>query len=596
MRTDLAAQRRLERSLAVVRLGAVPFVASQVLIGWIANDFSVWPWVITAVMAVGAVVIYGLGRTELDARDQRALAVAGLTFDTAVFSAFALASSYQVSAPTRQGLILPVAEAALLFAVAGALVVTAATAPVLVASEYLRITYTASGPFRWDAIVFQLALEAALGMLVGWLVGQLTRQRLTAESRAGEAEKLRDELGHRVDLLEAANRCARALASSLELEQAFTAFIRELRGLIAFDRTTLVLVEGDRAEVMATAGKSATSLFPPGTRREIAGSGLAEVLEGRLLHRPDIDPPEYPEEEALLAAGLRSRVLAPLQVGPRTIGMLGIVREEPASFTDEEIELASLLGRLVATAVQNIRSYEAERRTVDELRRLSALRADFVSLVSHELRSPMAAVIGAARTLEGRWRELTPEHRDSFLALIGDETSRLAELISDVLDTSRIDAGTFTFAFGDVSIDDLVRDVVSTAAVGQDDVRVSAQVPAVLPRLRGDGKRLRQVLQNLVDNAIKYSDAGGEVRVRASASDGTVRVDVSDDGPGVPFGEEGVIFEKFGRATGSRTKPGSGLGLFISRSIAEAHGGSLELDRQPGRGATFVLELPVGSD
>src|SRR5262249_57342644 len=141
-----------------------------------------------------------------------------------------------------------------------------------------------------------------------------------------------------------------------------------------------------------------------------------------------------PEEEGLLTLGLHSRVLAPLQVGPRTIGMLGLVRVEAYAFVPAELELVSLLGRLVATAVQNIRAYEAERSTADELRRLSALRADFVSLVSHELRSPMAAVIGAARTLQGRWRELTAEQRQSFLALIGDETSRLASLISDVLD------------------------------------------------------------------------------------------------------------------------------------------------------------------
>ncbi len=593
MRTDLAAQRRLERWLALVRLGAVPFVASQVLISWSANSFSIWPWLITAAMAVGAIVIYVLARAELDAGKQRALAFAALAFDTAVFSAFALASSYEVSAPTRQGLIIPVAEAALRFAVVGALVVTAATAPVLIASEYLRINYSAPGPFRWDAIVFQLALEAAVGVLVGWLLWQRDRERRLAEGRAAEAEHLRDELGRRVDLLEAANRCARALGSSLELDQAFGAFIRELRGLIAFDRTTLVLVEGDAAEVMATAGRAAGEMFPPGTRRQIAGSGLEEVLEGRVLYRPDIDPPQYPEEQAMLEAGLRSRVLAPLQVGPRTIGMLGIVRAQPASFTEAEIELATLLGRLVATAVQNIRAYEAERRTVEELRRLSALRADFVSLVSHELRSPMAAVIGAARTLQGRWRELTPEHRDAFLALIGDETSRLAELISDVLDTSRIDAGTFTFSFDDVDVAGLVEEVVGAAAVGQDEVRVTAEVSGALPRLRADRKRLRQVLQNLVDNAIKYSNAGGEVRVRASTANGAMRVDVSDDGPGVPFGEERVIFEKFGRASGSRTKPGTGLGLFISRSIAEAHGGSLELDPLPTRGATFVLELPI---
>src|SRR2546430_17571172 len=113
--------------------------------------------------------------------------------------------------------------------------------------------------------------------------------------------------------------------------------------------------------------------------------------------------------------------------------MLGLVGERPRSFTPEEVERLTLLGRLVATAVQNIRAYDAERRTVEELRRLSALRADFVSLVSHELRSPMAAVIGASRTLEGRWRELTPDQRRAFLALIGDETSRLGTLISDGL-------------------------------------------------------------------------------------------------------------------------------------------------------------------
>ena len=93
--------------------------------------------------------------------------------------------------------------------------------------------------------------------------------------------------------------------------------------------------------------------------------------------------------------------------------MLSLGRREPDAFADHEIELSTLLGRLAASAVQNIRAYETERRTVEELRRLSELRADFVSLVSHELRSPMAAVIGAARTLHARWRELSPEQREA---------------------------------------------------------------------------------------------------------------------------------------------------------------------------------------
>jgi signal transduction histidine kinase len=303
-------------------------------------------------------------------------------------------------------------------------------------------------------------------------------------------------------------------------------------------------------------------------------------------------PPLYPEEEGLLALGLESRLLAPLQVGPKAIGMLGLVRDRPYSFTPEEVELVALLGRLVATAVQNIRSYEAERKTVEELRRLSALRADFVSLVSHELRSPMAAVIGAARTLEGRWRELTVDQRESFLALIGDETTRLASLISDVLDTSRIEAGTFSFSFSDVDVGKIVEEVVSAAAVGQDEVQVRAEVDA-LPHIRGDRERLRQVLQNLIDNAVKYSPANGHVDVSARSENGVVRIDVRDEGPGIPLEDQRLIFEKFGRSNPGGAKPGTGLGLFIARSIAEAHGGALRVDSEPDAGSIFTLELPV---
>jgi signal transduction histidine kinase len=274
--------------------------------------------------------------------------------------------------------------------------------------------------------------------------------------------------------------------------------------------------------------------------------------------------------------------------------MLSLSRREPKAFRAADVELVTLLGRLVGTAVQNIRSYEAERRTVEELRRLSALRADFVSLVSHELRSPMAAVIGAARTLQERWRELTPEHRGSFLALIGDETSRLAALIGDVLDTSRIEAGTFTYTFTDVDLVKLVRESVAVAEFGQDEVTLDAQADESLPPVRGDRERLKQVVTNLIDNAVKYSPAGGTVDVVVSGENGAVRVEVSDRGPGIPREQQGLIFEKFGRANvGGGAKPGTGLGLFIARSIAEAHGGTLHVRSRPQQGATFTLELPV---
>jgi signal transduction histidine kinase len=206
----------------------------------------------------------------------------------------------------------------------------------------------------------------------------------------------------------------------------------------------------------------------------------------------------------------------------------------------------------------------------------------------------MAAVIGAARTLQDRWRRLTPDQRDAFLALIADETNRLAALIGDVLDTSRIEAGTFSYTFGDVDIARIVRDAVAVASVGQDEVRIRAEVAEPLPPIRGDAERLRQVVSNLIDNAVKYSPSGEEVEISAARENGALRITVRDRGAGIPYDQQRIIFEKFGRAeVPGASKPGTGLGLFIARSIAEAHGGSLDVESQPERGTAFTLTLPL---
>ena len=140
----------------------------------------------------------------------------------------------------------------------------------------------------------------------------------------------------------------------------------------------------------------------------------------------------------------------------------------------------------------------------------------------------------------------------------------------------------------------MVRDAVARASLAQHEVALRADVHEPLPPVRGDSERLRQIVDNLVDNAVKYSPGGAQVNVSASAHDGVVRVDVHDDGPGIAPEQQGVIFEKFGRASGDgQTKPGSGLGLFIARSIAEAHGGTVEVRSAPTEGTTFTLVLPA---
>ena len=590
------AERRwqLEKWIAWVRLGAIPFAVVQVELstGYPPGRLTE-ARIVTLSLAVGGLLIFWLVRRSWSETAQARIGLAALVFDFAIVSAYILVFSYERGTPVREIMLLPLVEAALRYGIRGALAVVVASVPVLAFFERLRSHRYPPVDFHTDFVTLQIGIELLLGLIVGWLVLLLLRQTSIAETRAAEAERLRDELGRRADVLEAANRCARALGSSLELEEAFDAFINEVRVLLPFDRISIVLAEDGLAHVMAVGGEGASTVLPPDSAQPIHGSVLEQVMRtSEAVYRRDMSGAEYDGEDKLLALGLHSRLGTPILLGPQAIGMIALSRREVDAFSPEEIELAGLLGRLVASAVQNIRAYDAERRTVEELRRLSALRADFVSLVSHELRTPMAAVIGSARTLQQRWRELTPDQRESFLGLIADETERLASLVGDVLDTSRIDAGTFNIRFGDVDLGELVRDTVALAELSSDEVGLRAEVHDPLPQVRGDAERLRQVLFNLIDNAIKYSPAGDEVEVRAYSEADRVLIDIRDHGPGIAPEDQRLIFEKFGRVTSGNTRPGTGLGLFIARSIAEAHGGTLAVSSVPRRGSTFTLDLP----
>jgi signal transduction histidine kinase len=609
-----AAERSLERAvrreaerlrlqeiwIGWVRLLAVAWAVAEV--GFVAHDYPEgherWAWVTTGVLAVGATLFLWAARGTWAPRTRAALGAAALVFDSAIIYAYVFIFAFEPGTPTWGLLSLIAIEAALRYAVVGGAGIPILLAPVLLVAEWWRSGNFAPTEFEPRYVTLPLGTQIVVGLIVGGLIGQLRDETRVAESRATEAEELKDEIGRRADRLEVVNRAARALSSSLELEEAFRLFVREVRSAVAFDRLALVLAERGRALVIANAGVDEGTLFPKGTWRPIEGTVLERIVaDGEAVVRGDMDTsPLYPEERELAAAGLKSRVVAPLAVTGRNLGMISVSRIEADAFTRDDAELLTLLGRQLATAIENIRAFEAERSAAEELRRLSALRADFVSLVSHELRGPMASVVGCAATLRQRWRTLSAEQRESFLALIEEETSRLADLVGDVLDTSRLDAGTFTYSFSEVDIAEVVREVAAVVDLGQEDVDVHAEVDGHLPTVRADRERLRQLLMNLLTNAVKYTVAGDRVLVRAAAENGAVLVSVQDNGPGISREEQRVIFEKFGRAsTTGGSKPGAGLGLFIARSIAEAHGGELEVDSEQGAGATFTVRLPTSA-
>jgi len=229
-------------------------------------------------------------------------------------------------------------------------------------------------------------------------------------------------------------------------------------------------------------------------------------------------------------------------------------------------------------------------RDVTVERRLDEEKSDFVATISHELRTPMAAVYGAAQTLLRRDVVFEPERAHELLEMIASQATRLSQITEEVLLTTRLDRGELRVACEPVDLGELVRATVLTLAP---EPGIAVEVEPGVPPATGDRDRIQQVLVNLLDNALKYGDA--PIRVHVAAANGVVRVVVADAGPGIPRGEQERIFEKFFRSGPalSRAVGGTGLGLYISRELTQRMGGSLDVRSEPGTGATFVVELPA---
>jgi two-component system sensor histidine kinase KdpD len=234
----------------------------------------------------------------------------------------------------------------------------------------------------------------------------------------------------------------------------------------------------------------------------------------------------------------------------------------------------------------------AEEARVAALRlKTEELRSSLLSAVSHDLRTPLAAITGAATTLRDATAELRPAQRADLLETICEEAERLERLVRNLLDMTQLQSGTLEVKREWVPLDEIVGSALTRLDAQLAGRAVLADLPADLPLVSVDPVLLEQVFVNLLENARKYTPADSSVEIRARVEDGGVAVEVADRGPGLPPGSEGRLFEKFYR--GSRTgAPGAGLGLAICRGIAQAHGGTLVAEDRAGGGAVFRLTLP----
>ncbi len=293
----------------------------------------------------------------------------------------------------------------------------------------------------------------------------------------------------------------------------------------------------------------------------------------------------------VLAFALLTRRLRRLSSAMSSFRQHDFVLETP-------LELAPRAPRDDLDRLQDVFADMAARisEQVQALRRLDALRRELVTNVSHDLRTPLAALRGYLETLQMKDESLTPEERQRFLGAASRLSERLGRLIGDLFDLSKLEAGATPLQLEVFPFPELAQDVLlKVGGVAEErGVRLGLECADNLPFVRADLGLIERVLTNLVDNALRYTPKGGAVRVRCHLEGGGLRVEVADSGPGVAEADLPHIFERYYRSKGA-TEGGAGLGLAISQRILELHGESIEVKSPPGGGAIFAFWLPLAS-
>ena len=325
---------------------------------------------------------------------------------------------------------------------------------------------------------------------------------------------------------------------------------------------------------------------------QVVASGYPSLTTNVRAIGEDTQPGTYHPSPAKLA----SLLILPLRTRREMIGALLIAANDPdRSMTDDKLPLAELLAERAALAIENASLYteqvEARRKVED----LSRLKDEFLSIASHELRTPVTSIKGYTQLAKMLIKEGDLATSEEYLDIALDQIDRMSRLILELLDVSRIETGRLEIRREPIAWAHFVRDVVHRHHMAVSDRRFHVSVPDEQKTVTGDRDRLEQVLGNLLENAVKYSPDGSDITVTVDNRNGAYVTAVCDRGIGIPADELGQVFERFhrGRQVSSTNYGGLGLGLYITKQIIERHGGSIWVESKEGQGTTFYFSLPV---
>ncbi len=448
--------------------------------------------------------------------------------------------------------------------------------------------------------------------VAGELVGTLS---------LNQANTPRDWTTDEVRLVEAV---ARELRVAIETARHFQAREGENERLIALQRAASTLAaRTDPHEVFDMILRSAVQLFGQGsaslyTWDEEAGVlRLAENFDavGRMPDDAVLRPGEgvvgrvFASREPLIIkdyqtwegrtavaqeTGVRTCLAVPLVRSGRALGALAIRSYEPTvAYTEDDARMLGLFADQVAAALTTVEAFGRQRQAVEQLERLNRAKSEFVSLVSHEFRTPLTGIQGFSEMM--RDEELTLEEMREYAGDINKDAQRLNRMIDEMLDLDRMESGHMTIHPERMDLNAVIDDVADRVRPNAPNHTLTLDLQSDLPQIQADRDRITQVASNLLNNAVKYSPTGGRITVTTRADGDQLRLDVRDEGLGIPPEALETIFERYSRVDSQATKdiPGTGLGLPIVRQIVQLHGGKVWAESELGRGSVFHVVLPL---
>jgi signal transduction histidine kinase/putative methionine-R-sulfoxide reductase with GAF domain len=412
------------------------------------------------------------------------------------------------------------------------------------------------------------------------------------------------ELVQSVEELRALGEVSQAVSSTLDLEAVLSTIVAKATQLSGTENGTIYVYDDSAKEFALRATYGMSEELTSAIKEHHIGisHALAEATEHRQPEQVADLRDEAPSlsREIALRAGFRARLIVPLLAADEVIGALVVRRREPGEFPKGTIDLLQTFAAQSAVAIQNARLFGEIEEKSRQLQLASQHKSQFLANMSHELRTPLNAIIGLTEMLTEHAPRFGTEKALEPLRRVLNGGRHLLNLINEILDLSKIEAGKLELNIEQVAIAPIVEEVIATSRplAEQNGNRLVIDCHADTGAIRADPLRLRQVLLNLLSNACKFTK-GGEVRVTAAriADSGRawLQVDVADSGIGMSPEQIGKLFQEFTQAdaTTSRQFGGTGLGLAISRRLCRMMGGDITVASEKGRGSTFTVRLPA---